>query len=375
MDCPIVNLAKELISIPSISPSDLGCQKIISDRLSYMGFKSVYLNYNNTNNLWSYRGEGVTLSFAGHTDVVPAGNVNFWHSPPFIPTIRHGCLFGRGASDMKGALAAMIIAAERFIYSFPNYNGRLSFLITSDEESTAVDGTVKLVNYLESIQEKIDYCILGEPSSTNIIGDMVKIGRRGSLNVDLFIYGSQGHIAYPENADNPIHNSLSFLNELTSFQWSHGNKDFSPTKLQISNISSGTGSDNIIPGELRVSFNFRFGSDISLHNIKNHVLYLLSKHNLKYKILWRLSGEPFLNISHNLADIVMHSVKKISNIDTTFSTTGGTSDGRFLSRICSELIELGLINNTIHQINEHVKITDLKCLSLIYENIMKKILV
>lgn len=374
MRCPIVNLTKKLISIPSISPFDLGCQSIIIDKLSKIGFNIVLLNYNNTKNIWAYRGKGVTLSFAGHTDVVPIGNKILWKTSPFLPTIKNGYLFGRGAADMKGSLAAMIVAAERFISVYPNYSGKLSFLITSDEESDAIDGTIRIVEYLKSIQQNIDYCVIGEPTSDKFFGDTIKIGRRGSLHANIVIYGLQGHIAYPELTDNPIHNSLSFLKLLVSKKWSDGNKKFSSTSIQISNLFSGTGSENIVPGELNMKCNFRFGDDISEKEIKKKFENLLQIYNLKYKIVWKLSGKPFLTKSDKLIKLAIDAIQKFININPILSTSGGTSDGRFIKNIASELIELGPRNHTMHKVNECVKIKDLQLLSLIYEDIMKKIL-
>ncbi|CAL4042091.1 Succinyl-diaminopimelate desuccinylase [Buchnera aphidicola (Phyllaphis fagi)] len=373
--CPILNLAKQLISVPSISPLDLGCQNIIANRLSKIGFNISFLKNKKTDNLWAYRGNGITLSFAGHTDVVPPGNEKLWYCAPFLPTVKNGYLFGRGASDMKGSIAAMVIAAERFVACFPHHSGRLSFLITSDEESSATNGTIRIIEYLKLIHEHINFCIIGEPTSNKILGDMIKPGRRGSLNLDLFIYGLQGHIAYPELAKNAIHHAAPFLKSLTEYQWSNGNKDFLPTSMQISNIHSGLGRDNIIPEELHIQLNFRFGTDISIQDIQNKLKQLLSMYNIKYTLKWRLSGKPFLTKSSHLIKLVMNSIKKFNNVHTKLSTSGGTSDGRFITDIAFELIELGLLNNTIHAVNECVKIQDLQILSSIYEDIMRKILV
>lgn len=375
MCCPVISLAKKLISIPSISPYDLGCQKIISERLLKIGFNVISFKNNNTNNLWAYRGYGKTLSFAGHTDVVPIGNINSWIHDPFKPIIKNGFLFGRGSADMKGSLAAMIIAAEKFILSRPVYTGRLSFLITSDEESNADDGTVRIVEYLQSIHETIDYCIIGEPTSHKCLGDTIKIGRRGSLHANLHIYGVQGHIAYPELAINPIHLSIPFFQSIINTKWSLGNKYFQPTSIQISNINAGLNSDNIIPGELRVKFNFRFGTDITSQMIQDKVKKLLNNFFINYKMKWKLSGQPFLKYSNNFVQNVKLSIKKFTNVNNiNVSTDGGTSDGRFIKDIAAELIELGPINNTIHKVNECVRVKDLQSLSLVYEDIMRRIL-
>ncbi|QCI26254.1 succinyl-diaminopimelate desuccinylase [Buchnera aphidicola] len=372
--CPVLNLAKQLISIPSVSPLDLGCQNIIASRLSKMGFNISFLKHQKTNNFWAYKGHGITLSFAGHTDVVSSGNNKLWNSCPFIPVIKNGYLFGRGVSDMKGAIAAMIIAAERFITYRPNYSGRLSFLITSDEESHAQDGTIRIIEYLKIICERINFCIIGEPTSDKVLGDVVKIGRRGSLNVDLFVYGLQGHVAYPQLTGNVIHNVLPFLNALIAYKWSQGNKNFLPTTIQISNIHSGLGNDNVIPGELYICLNFRFGTDISVQDIQNKMISLLSKYRIKYTLKWRLSGHPFLTHSKHLVHVVHQTIRDINHINPMFSTSGGTSDGRFIKDVSEDLIELGLLNNTIHAINECTKVYDLQLLSLMYEDIMKKIL-
>lgn len=376
MYCPIFFLAKELISIPSISPFDYSCQNIIARRLLIIGFNIMLFKNKNTNNLWAYKGQGLTLSFAGHTDVVPPGNIKCWKYLPFSPILKNGFLFGRGSSDMKGSLAAMIIAAERFIIlNKKNYSGRLSFLITSDEESIAKDGTIRIIEYLNSINDYINYCIIGEPTSFKNIGDTIKIGRRGSLHAHLSIFGIQGHIAYPQFADNPIHNVIPFLKKLIKVVWTSGNKHFIPTNMQISNINSTNNSENIIPGELSINFNFRFGTDITINQIKSKVYFLLNMFNLKYKIIWRLSGEPFLTKSHYLIKITKNAIKKHNYININLSTDGGISDGRFIKKISNEIIELGPKNNTIHKINECVEMKDLQLLSLMYQDIIQNILI
>ncbi|WP_343128252.1 succinyl-diaminopimelate desuccinylase [Buchnera aphidicola (Takecallis taiwana)] len=374
MYCPIIDLAKALVSIPSISPLDLQCQNILLKRLLALGFNIMLFKNKHTSNFWAYRGIGVTLSFAGHTDVVPAGILMNWKYPPFIPVIRDGLLFGRGIADMKGSLAAMIIAAERFIVSNMNYLGRLSFLVTSDEESSAIDGTIRLVEYLKSINDYINFCIVGEPTSDHIIGDTIKIGRRGSLHANISIYGVQGHIAYPQFAENPIHNAAPFINSLINTIWTTGNKYFTATSLQISDIYSGNNSENIIPGALHIRCNFRFGTDISVEKLQFDLNSLLKKFDLKYSIKWKLSGLPFLTSANQLTTIVKTVIQSIYNTNSHLSTDGGISDGRFLKLISNELIELGLQNRTIHKVNEHVKVQDLQMLSIIYEHIIKKIL-
>ncbi|QCI24199.1 succinyl-diaminopimelate desuccinylase [Buchnera aphidicola (Muscaphis stroyani)] len=375
MVCEITELAKKLICIPSISPRDLGCQKILIKRLKSIGFQIQEINICDTKNFWAFRGTGKTLTFAGHTDVVSPGEEKIWKTSPFDPVIRNGILFGRGSSDMKGALAAMIIAAERFVSKFPNHQGRLSFLITSDEESSAVNGTLKVVEYLINKKDTIDYCIVGEPSSSQIVGDVIKNGRRGSITANVKIYGVQGHIAYPNLAENPIHKGLPVILKILSLKLDNGNSFFSPTSVNFSNIHAGSGSSNIIPSSLFFQFNFRFSTETSDKEIKLKIKDILDKSNLKYSIEWFLSGQPFLTKSGLLLDTVIQSVVYINHINPIISTNGGTSDGRFISLMNAQIVELGLLNNTIHKVNECVKISDLKALSLIYEDVMKKLLV
>ncbi|AAO26824.1 succinyl-diaminopimelate desuccinylase [Buchnera aphidicola str. Bp (Baizongia pistaciae)] len=371
--CSVVNLAKQLISIPSISPMDLGCQKLISDRLINIGFSVENMNVNQTNNMWAYKGSGTTLAFSGHTDVVPIGNKILWNSPPFSPTVDKGVLFGRGSADMKGALAAMVIAVERFVKKQPDHHGRIAFLITSDEESMAHDGTIKIVSNLIKRKENIDYCIIGEPSSEQKLGDVIKNGRRGSITAYLCIYGVQGHIAYPNFSDNPIHKSISFFCTLISNCWDNGNVFFSPTSVQIYDIESKSSSDNMVPSELTVKFNFRFSNEITSSDIKKKVELLLKHFNLKYSIEWHVSGNPFLTKVGLLSDIVVRSVEELCHISPNLSTSGGTSDGRFIAELGSQIIELGLINKTIHKANECVEIKDLRLLCHLYECIITKI--
>ncbi|QCI21415.1 succinyl-diaminopimelate desuccinylase [Buchnera aphidicola (Hyadaphis tataricae)] len=374
MTCSITQLAQTLIRIPSISPQDLGCQNIIIKRLRKLGFQINTINVNNTKNFWAYKGVGKTLTFAGHTDVVSPGNEECWDNHPFKPIIKNGFLFGRGSVDMKGALSAMIIAAERFIKKFPNYKGRLSFLITSDEESTAIDGTVKVVEYLKSQHDTINYCVIGEPSSIAIVGDVVKNGRRGSITADVIIHGIQGHIAYPHLAENPIHKGIPVILKILSIKFDSGNNYFSPTAINVSNIHAGDGSNNVIPGNLFVQFNVRFSTEISDVQIKNKIIDVLDKSNLNYTIKWFLSAQPFFSQKSVLADSVIKSIVSYNKKEPIFSTDGGTSDGRFIASMGSEIVELGLVNSTIHKVNECVKILDLQLLSLMYENIMKELL-
>ncbi|ACL29916.1 succinyl-diaminopimelate desuccinylase [Buchnera aphidicola] len=374
MTCSITELAKKLISIPSVSPKDLGCQDIIIKRLCAIGFDIKRVNVNDTKNFWAFRGTGKTLTFAGHTDVVPIGQDKDWQTDPFQPVIRSGYLFGRGSADMKGALAAMITAAERFVNKFPNHKGRLSFLITSDEESSAVDGTIKVVEYLMSKRDMIDYCIVGEPSSTNIVGDVIKNGRRGSITANITIHGIQGHIAYPDLADNPIHKGLPVILKILSIKLDSGNDFFLPSSINIANIHAGNGFNNVIPGSLFVQFNIRFSSEVSEKHIQSQIVNILNSNDINYSIEWLFSGKPFITKKGLLIDTVIQSIFYFNKKKPILSTSGGTSDGRFIALMGSEVVELGLVNNTIHKVNECVKISDLKLLSCMYEDIMKNLL-
>lgn len=375
MICAITDLARQLISIPSVSPKDLGCQNIIIERLYKIGFTIKKININDTENFWAFRGIGKTLTFLGHTDVVSPGNDKDWDTDPFDPVIHNGFLFGRGASDMKGALASMVIAAENFIKQYPNYKGRLSFLITSDEESSALNGTIKVVQYLQSKNDIINYCIVGEPTSDQIIGDVIKNGRRGSMTLNLTINGVQGHIAYPHLADNPIHKGLPIILKILSIKLDNGNEFFLPTTINVANIHAGEGVSNIIPGSLFVQFNIRFSTEISEREIQSRIVNILNENNVNYSIKWHLSGKPFLTKSGVLIDTVIQSITHFNQKKPILSTSGGTSDGRFIALMGAEVVEIGLTNNTIHKINECVKISDLKLLSSIYQDIMKRLLV
>ncbi|MFW0054093.1 MAG: succinyl-diaminopimelate desuccinylase [Arsenophonus endosymbiont of Dermacentor nuttalli] len=375
MLCPVLKLAQQLIQQPSISPDDNGCQTILIDRLRKLGFSIEIMSFDDTTNLWAYHGnQGETLAFAGHTDVVPAGATQDWSYPPFTPKLKNGLLYGRGAADMKGSLAAMIVAAERFIDHYPNHTGRLAFLITSDEEAKATNGTVKVVDKLMKSNEKIDYCIVGEPSSQARLADTIKNGRRGSLTAKLTIHGTQGHIAYPHLANNPIHSSLPFLNELINKKWDTGNAFFPPTGLQISNFHSGTGSNNIIPGESVIKFNFRFSNELTEQQIRQQVETILRKYQLNYKIEWSFSGHSFLTKKGKLIDIVSQVIEEYCGYKPQLSTDGGTSDGRFIAKMGAQIVELGPLNETIHKVDECVSAADLQQLSLIYQKIMQDIL-
>ena len=374
MFCPVIELTQQLIRRPSLSPDDAGCQALLIARLEAIGFHIEPMNIDDTLNVWATRGQGETLAFAGHTDVVPPGDANRWINPPFEPTIRDGMLFGRGAADMKGSLAAMVVAAERFVAAHPQHKGRLAFLITSDEEASAANGTVKVVERLMARNERLDYCLVGEPSSTEVVGDVVKNGRRGSMTANLTVHGVQGHVAYPHLADNPVHRAMPALNELVAVEWDQGNEFFPPTSMQIANVQAGTGSNNVIPGELFVQFNFRFSTELTDAMIRQRVAELLDRHQLRYTIEWKLSGQPFLTSRGKLVDAVVNAVAHYNEIKPQLLTTGGTSDGRFIARMGAQVVELGPVNATIHKINECVKASDLQMLSRMYQRIMEQLI-
>ncbi|CAI0715760.1 succinyl-diaminopimelate desuccinylase [Serratia quinivorans] len=373
MTCPVIELAQQLIKRPSLSPHDEGCQALMIERLKAIGFTVEPMPFGDTLNFWAWRGEGQTLAFAGHTDVVPTGDEKRWDNPPFEPTIRDGMLYGRGAADMKGSLAAMVVAAERFVAANPHHQGRLAFLITSDEEASATHGTVKVVEALMARNERLDYCLVGEPSSTERVGDVVKNGRRGSITANLHIHGIQGHVAYPHLADNPVHRAMPALNELVAIEWDRGNEFFPPTSMQIANVQAGTGSNNVIPGEMFVQFNFRFSTESTDATIKQRVEELLERHQLNYSIEWRLSGHPFLTARGALVDAVVNAVEHYSELTPQLLTTGGTSDGRFIAQMGAQVVELGPVNATIHKVNECVHAADLQLLSRMYQRIMEQL--
>ncbi|ADO10402.1 succinyl-diaminopimelate desuccinylase [Pantoea sp. Bo_2] len=374
MFCPVIELTQQLIRRPSLSPDDAGCQALLIARLEAIGFKIETMNIDDTLNFWATRGEGETLAFAGHTDVVPPGDASRWINPPFEPTIRDGMLFGRGAADMKGSLAAMVVAAERFVAVRPNHRGRLAFMITSDEEASGTNGTVKVVERLMARRERLDYCLVGEPSSTEVVGDVVKNGRRGSITANLTVHGVQGHVAYPHLADNPVHRAMPALTELVATEWDQGNEFFPATSMQIANVQAGTGSNNVIPGELFVQFNFRFSTELTDEMIRQRVAELLDRHQLRYTIEWKLSGQPFLTSRGKLVDAVVKAVAHYNEIKPQLLTTGGTSDGRFIARMGAQVVELGPVNATIHKINECVKASDLQMLSRMYQRIMEQLI-
>lgn len=376
-----LNLAQTLIARSSVTPDDAGCQSLIAQRLEALGFTIEHLRFGEVDNLWARHGEsdktktaGPLFVFAGHTDVVPSGPEEQWRFPPFNPTVIDGNLYGRGAADMKGSLAAMVTACERFIAKQPNHRGNIGFLITSDEEGPAQDGTVKVIEHLQAQGETIDWCLVGEPSSTEKIGDVVKNGRRGSLGCLLTVKGVQGHVAYPHLAENPIHTSIPFLAELCATEWDKGNQYFPPTTFQISNIQAGTGASNVIPGELSVLFNFRFSTETTEDELRTKIAALLDKYDLNYRLDWELPGQPFLTEQGELIDAVCSSIKDVCGYDTTLSTAGGTSDGRFIAPTGAQVVELGPLNATIHKVDEHVSIADLDTLSNIYERVLETLL-
>jgi len=369
-----LELAKSLISKPSITPDDHGCQVIMIDRLNKIGFEIHPLKFGDVDNFWAVHGDsGPLFAFAGHTDVVPAGDENAWNTKPFEPTIKDGYLYGRGAADMKGWLASMVTATEKFIKENPNHKGRIAFLITSDEEGVAVNGTVKVMDYLKANEQNIDYCLLGEPSSTSSTGDVIKNGRRGSLNGVLKINGKQGHVAYPHLAKNPIHLVSPALDDLCNQEWDNGNDYFPATSFQISNMHSGDGVTNVIPGDAQVKFNFRYSTETNKENLQKKVHEILDLHNLDYSIEWSHSGYPFLTPKGALVSACVEAIKKTKGIDTELSTSGGTSDGRFIAQEGTQVVELGPVNATIHQINESVLVQDLDDLSEIYYQVLRNI--
>ena len=369
-------LSQQLISCRSLTPDDSGCQEILIGRLNEIGFNIEKIQCNEVENIWARRGTTApVLCFAGHTDVVPTGPLDQWESDPFTPTIRDGKLYGRGAADMKSSLAAFITAIESFVHLHPDHTGSIALLITSDEEGPAVDGTVRVVELLKEREEKIDYCIVGEPTCLNQLGDTIKNGRRGSLSGTLTIKGIQGHIAYPHLAKNPIHLAAPCIAELAKTEWDCGNEYFPPTTWQISNISGGTGVTNVIPGEVEVIFNFRFSTASTVKSLQNKVHQILDKHGLKYNLDWSLSGKPFLTPKGDLVDAVNDSINRVMNIRPELSTSGGTSDGRFIAEICPQVVEFGPINATIHKINECVEVADIEKLSEIYQGTIENLLV
>lgn len=372
---PTVALTIALMKEPSVTPFDANCQTLMIERLEKIGFTVERLRFGDVDNFWARRGDsGPVLAFAGHTDVVPTGPLENWSVQPFAPEIRDGMLIGRGAADMKGSLAAMVVACERFVAQHPQHKGSIAFLITSDEEGVAVDGTVKVIETLEARNEKITWAVVGEPSSVNTLGDMIKNGRRGSLNGVLTVLGTQGHVAYPQRADNPIHRAAPALAALCAEVWDQGNEFFPATSFQISNMSAGTGANNVIPGELKVVFNFRFSTELTAQQLRERTEAILDRHGLRYELAWSLSGHPFLTAKGDLVAAATASIREICGIDTELSTTGGTSDGRFIAPTGAQVVELGPLNATIHKVNEEVRAADLDILTDVYERMLVKLL-
>lgn len=371
---PTLLLAKQLINIQSITPNDHHCQKILMDRLEKLGFAITELNSNGVSNFFAVRGNGETLfAFSGHTDVVPPGDLSEWHSPPFEANVRDDKLFGRGAADMKSALAAMIVATERFLKKHQNHAGKIGFLITSDEEGSGKDGTIRIVDYLQKNDIKLNYCLIGEASSTKKLGDVIKVGRRGSLHGQLTVHGKQGHIAYPHLAINPIHRSFQALDHLTKIEWDQANDLFTPTSFQIYNINADTGANNIIPGSLTARFNFRYSPESTAESLQKKVEKVFEEHQLDYDIQWNHSSKPFYSkpglLTQACRDAILHSC----NITTEPNTTGGTSDGRFIAATHAEIVELGLRNESIHHVNENTDLADLEKLTDLYEDILERV--
>lgn len=379
-----VRLTEALIARQSVTPQDHGCQDLMAARLSAVGFECQSLVYGPeaapVTNLWAIkRGAGhakgaPTLVFAGHTDVVPTGPLDQWTSPPFVPTYRDGLLYGRGAADMKTSLAAMVVASEEFVAAHPQHQGSIAFLITSDEEGPSVDGTVKVCEWLQERGERLDACIVGEPTSVKQVGDMIKNGRRGSLSGKLRVKGVQGHIAYPHLAKNPIHAAAPALAELTAIVWDEGNDHFPPTSWQMSNIHAGTGANNVIPGELVVDFNFRFSTESTPEALQGRLEEVLRRHGLEFSIDWTLGGRPFLTRRGPLVDAIAAAIRQVTGIETELSTTGGTSDGRFIAQICPQVVEFGPVNASIHKIDEHVALADIEPLKDIYKQTLVALL-
>lgn len=375
MTSKTLQLAMDLISRASVTPEDAGCQELMISRLEPLGFKVERLRFGEVDNIWLRRGDqGPVLAFAGHTDVVPTGPQGKWNNPPFQPTIIDGMLHGRGAADMKGSLAAMVTACEDFLAEHPDHRGSIAFLITSDEEGPAQNGTVKVIEHLEARNEKIDWCLIGEPSSTNAVGDVVKNGRRGSLHGHLTVKGIQGHVAYPHLARNPVHQVAPAIADLTGEVWDEGNEFFPPTSLQIWQFQAGAGANNIIPGECQVNFNFRFSSEVTARQLQERVAAILDHHQLEYDIDWQLSGQPFLTRPGVLVNAAQKAILEVTGAKAELSTSGGTSDGRFIAPTGAQVVELGPVNATIHKVNECVNAEDLDTLQEIYAGILRHLL-
>lgn len=372
---PVLALTRDLVRRPSVTPEDAGCQQLLAGRLEACGFQCRHMPFHEVSNLWAVHGQGgPLLVLAGHTDVVPTGSESAWASPPFEPAERDGYLYGRGTSDMKGSLAAMTVAAERFLAAHPEHPGRLAFLITSDEEGPSVNGTRAVVESLVAEGWRFDYCLVGEPSSSTTLGDTVRVGRRGSLNGELTVHGIQGHVAYPDLADNPIHLVAPVLAEIAATRWDDGNSHFPPTTWQASNIAAGTGAGNVIPGTLTLHFNFRFCTEQTPDRLKERMEAVLRRHGLRFDLTWSLSGEPFLTPGGALVDAVVRSIREVTGARPALSTSGGTSDGRFIAPTGCEVVELGPCNDTIHKIDERVSMAELPALADIYQRLIEHVL-
>ena len=372
---PTLALACELIARPSVTPEDAGCLDLLASRLAPLGFRIERIDTGGVCNLWARRGDSApVLCFAGHTDVVPPGPDAAWSSPPFVPTIRDGVLYGRGAADMKSSLAAFVTAIERFVAAHPDHAGSIALLLTSDEEGIATHGTVKVVEALAARGERLDYCVVGEPTSVKTLGDMIKNGRRGSLSGTMRVKGQQGHVAYPQLARNPIHLFAPALAELAAIEWDQGNEFFPPTTWQVSNIHAGTGANNVIPGVCEVMFNFRFGSVTSADELKRRTCEVLDRHGLEYEIDWHLSGKPFITGRGKLVGALSAAIRDTLGVDTELSTSGGTSDGRFIAEICAEVVEFGPVNASIHKIDEHIAADAIEPLSAVYQRTLAALL-
>jgi succinyl-diaminopimelate desuccinylase len=370
-----LRLTEELIARASVSPDDGGCQTLMIERLEAIGFAVDKLRFGPVDNFWAHRGRGAPVfCFAGHTDVVPPGPLDEWHSDPFTPVVRDGLLYGRGAADMKSALAAMLTACEEFVGKYPAHRGTIAFLITSDEEGPSVDGTRRVIEVLRERKQHIDWCLVGEPSSENTLGDTIKIGRRGSLSGRLTVHGVQGHIAYPQFADNPVHAVAPALAELAARTWDHGNEHFQPTTFQVSNISAGTGAPNVIPGELKARFNVRFSTEQTVDSLKTVIEELLHRHRVKYSLEWFISGYPFLTVPGELSQAASRAVQEQLQITPKLSTSGGTSDGRFIAPMGAQVIEIGVINESIHKVNESVRVADIDRLQRLYHRTLELLL-